>query len=650
MDNKIIATLKGLSIDMIDAAKSGHPGICLGAAPIIYTLFSRHLNIVPDYPSWINRDKFVMSAGHGSALLYATLFMAGYPIKEEELKTFRQVGSRLTGHPERNLEIGVEVTTGPLGEGLATAVGLAIGEEYLSNTFSKELFDNYTYVLCGDGDLMEGISYEAMSLAGSLKLGNLIVLYDSNNVSLDGGINGVFNENVLQRFDACGWHTQIVSDGNDVNKIDNAIAEAKRVINKPSIIEIKTVIGAGSINEGTNKVHGKPLDIEDIRELKSKLGLHNTPFKIGKDAVLEFRNMIEKRVSPIYKEWISKYSRLISTNENFKNNMIFLEKNNLQINLNSLNLSNNGIKEELRATNGRIMNIISDSTPLFLGGSADVASSTKTELVNGRKFKINGEYGKNICFGVRENLMASIVNGLALLNLKPFGSTFLSFSDYMKPGIRLASLMNIPSTFVFTHDSIMIGEDGPTHEPIEQIGALRSIPNMHVFRPADLREIIASWHYILNEQVPSCLVVSKEKVLEIDGSSKNEALKGAYIIRKEKGKLDAVIMASGTELHTAVKIADELRLINKEVRVVSVPSLEVFEKQSLVYKKLIIPNDVKTIVIEASNDSNWYKYATNVDYFIGVNSFGVSGKKEDVLKYMNFDYESIKEKVINLIK
>lgn len=649
MDNKIISVLRGLSIDMIDEAKSGHPGICLGAAPILYTLFSRHLNIVPEYPTWLNRDKFVMSAGHGSALLYATLFMAGYPIKEEELKTFRQVGSRLTGHPERNLEIGVEVTTGPLGEGLATAVGLAIGEEYLSDRLSRELFDNYTYVLCGDGDLMEGISYEAMSLAGSLKLGNLIVLYDSNNISLDGGINGVFNDNVLQRFDACGWHTSIVSNGENVDQIDEAIKEAKRVTNKPSIIEIKTIIGAGSVNAGTNKVHGKPLDSEDIKNIKSKLGLHKTPFKIGKEPVMAFRKMINDRVTPIYKEWISKYARLVTNNETFKNNMVFLEKNNLQINLNSINLSNNGLKEELRATNGRIINIISDSTPLFLGGSADVASSTKTELINGRNFKVNGEYGKNIRFGVRENLMASIVNGLSLLNLKAFGSTFLTFSDYMKPGIRLAALMNTPSTFIFTHDSISIGEDGPTHEPVEQIGALRAIPNMYVFRPADLREIIASWHYILNEQVPASLIISKDKVSEIEGSSKNEALKGGYIIRKEQRRLDAIIIATGTEVHTALKIAEELRLENKELRVVSMPCLEVFENQSLVYRKLIIPEDVKTIVIEASNDANWYKYATGRDYVIGVNSFGISAKKEDVLKHMNFDYESIKSKIINLL-
>lgn len=649
MDKKIISLLRGLSIDMIDEAGSGHPGICLGAAPIIYTLFSRHLNINPNVPNWINRDKFVMSAGHGSALMYATLFLAGYPIKEEELRTFRKAGSRLTGHPERNLEIGVEVTTGPLGEGLATAVGLAMGEEYLSNSISKELFDNYTYVLCGDGDLMEGISYEAMSLAGSLKLGNLIVLYDSNNVSLDGSVTGIFNDNVLQRFDSCGWHTAIVSNGENVDAIDAAIKEAKKKNDRPSIIEIKTVIGAGSQYAGTNQVHGKPLSREDILSLKEKLELHEAPFKIGKESVTAFRTMINERVTPIYNEWVSKYDRLSSTNKLFKNNLIFLENNNLRINLNSINLTNNGEKEELRATNGRIMNIISNSTPIFLGGSADVSSSTKTELIGTKNFKVNGEYGKNIRFGVRENLMASVVNGLSLLNLKAFGSTFLTFSDYMKPGLRLAALMKIPSTFVFTHDSITIGEDGPTHQPIEQIGALRSIPNMYVFRPADLNEIIASWHYILNEQVPSCIIISKEKVYELSNSNKEEALKGAYIVRNEANKLDAIILATGSEVHIAVKLAEDLKDKKIDIRVVSVPCLEAFENQSVEYKNKILPENSKVIALEASNDSNWYKYVSNNDCFLKVDDFGISGSREEVLVNMQFDYETIKEKIIKLI-
>lgn len=641
MDKKMISVLRGLSVDMIDEAGSGHPGICLGAAPIIYTLFSRHLNILVDNPTWINRDKFVLSAGHGSALLYSTLFLAGYPIEEAELRTFRKKGSRLTGHPERNLDIGVEVTTGPLGEGMATAVGLAIGEEYLENTLSKELFDNYTYVLCGDGDLMEGISYEAMSLAGSLKLGKLIVLYDSNNISLDGKTTGVFNDNVLQRFDACGWHTQIVSNGEDINAIDKAIIEAKKNRDKPSIIEIKTLIGAGSEYAGTNKVHGKPLEKNDIISLKQNFNLHTTPFKIGNDASTVLKNMIKSRVEPIYNEWIKKYNMLVPNNAIFNNNITFLEKNNLSINLNGAKISNNGVVEELRITNGRIMNIISASTPMFLGGAADTASSTKTELAKGESFKVNGENGKNIRFGVRENLMASIVNGLSLINLKAFGSTFLTFSDYMKPGIRLAALMNIPSTFVFTHDAITIGEDGPTHQPIEQIGALRSIPNLYVFRPCDINEVVASWHYILNEKVPSSIIITKEKVPELNTSSREGTLKGAYVI-KECENSEIILIATGLEVHTALKLAEDLAHEQIKAKVVSVPCLEIFEKQSDEYKIQILEENKKIFVIESSNDTSWYKYTQNV---INVNTFGISASKDDVLEFMQFDYESIKKKI-----
>lgn len=648
MDSKVISMIRGLSVDMINEAKSGHPGICLGAAPIIYTLFSRHLNFNTEDTHWINRDRFVLSAGHGSAMLYSTLYLAGYPIEYEELKTFRQIGSRLTGHPERNVDIGIEVTTGPLGEGFAIAVGLAIGEEYLSNSFSREIFDNYTYVLCGDGDLMEGISYESASLAGSLKLGSLIVLYDSNNISLDGKVTGVFNDNVLQRFDSCGWHTSIVTNGEDVNAISEAIEEAKRVKDKPSIIEIKTIIGNGSELAGTNLVHGKPLSSEDIKNLKANLGLHDVPFKISKEATLEFRNYIKQRVLPIYNEWQTKYKRLIETNQTFRNNIYYLINNNFQINLSAINIQDNSSEEELRVSNGKIMNLISNSTPLFLGGSADVASSTKTELINGQNFKLNGEYGKNIHFGVRENAMCSVINGLALLNLKAFGSTFLAFSDYMKPGIRLASLMKIPSIYVFTHDSITIGEDGPTHQPIEQIGALRSIPNLFVYRPADILETLSSWEYILNTKNPTALIISKDKLPKISNDFAS-VQKGAYIIKKEKIKLGGIIMASGSDVHTAIKIAEELQYKDIDVRVVSVPCLELFELQSEEYKKEILPRGVKIITLESSNDTNWLKYATNDKYCLKINTFGISAKKKDVLNFVGFDYDTLLNKVQELL-
>lgn len=646
MEKRIISSIRSLSIDMINTAGSGHPGICLGAAPIIYTLFSKHLNSLPSNPKWINRDRFIMSAGHGSALLYSTLFLSGYPIKLEELNKFRQLNSRLTGHPELNTNIGVECTTGPLGEGLATAVGMAIGEEYLRNNISNEIFDHYTYVLATDGDLMEGISYEAASLAGSLSLGKLIVLYDSNNITLDGGISGIFNENILQRFESMGWHTQVINNAEDINYIDKAIIEAKEKTDKPSLILVKSIIGYGSELAGTNKVHGKPLAQADIIKLKESLNVNAIPYKIAKEPVEKYRNDIKLRVVPNYNNWVNKYKELIKRDTKLKNNLLLLEQG-FRINLNNLTITKP--EEELRDTNNRIMNIISKSTPLFLGGSADVASSTKTLLAE-EYFKINNTYGKNICYGVRENAMAAITNGLSLLGLKAFCSTFLTFSDYMKPSLRLASLMKIPSIFVFTHDSISIGQDGPTHQPIEQIGALRSIPNMTVFRPADVREILGSWNYALNSKTPTSIIISRDKLPTLDYSNSEQTNKGAYIVYNENGKLDGIIIATGSEVSNAINIAKDIEQKGSNIRVVSMPSMEVFEKQPEEYKKEIIEPFVNIVTLEASNDSNWYRYVSNNEGVININTFGVSAKKEDVLKEMSFDYQSLLQKVEHILK
>ena len=645
MEKRIINTIRTLSIDMINSAGSGHPGICLGAAPIMYTLFSKHLNVLPTNPKWLNRDRFVMSAGHGSALLYSTLYLSGYPIKVEELNKYRQLGGRLHGHPEVDTSIGVECTTGPLGEGLATAVGMAISEEYLRNNFNKELFNHYTYVLVGDGDLMEGISYEAASLAGSLNLSKLIVLYDSNNITLDGSINGVFADNVLSRFESMGWHTSLVNSSEDINSIDNAIKEAKEV-NKPSIIEIKTIIGYGSMLAGTNEVHGKPLKEEDIQKLKKDFEINEIPFKIAKEPIEKFRTDIMRRVVPGYNLWVSKYQTVIKEDEKLKNN-ILLMTNDFKINLNNISLSIP--EEELRNTNNRIMNIISNSTPLFLGGSADVSSSAKTKL-NSDSFKIDNKYGKNINYGVRENAMGAITNGLALCGLKPFSSAFLTFSDYMKPSIRLAALMDCSSTFIFTHDSISIGQDGPTHQPIEQLGTLRSIPNMRVFRPADVRETSGAWNYILNSNKPNCLIISKDKLPILENSSAEFTNKGAYIVYREISSLNGIIIATGSEVNIAIKIAKELEQNNSHIRVVSMPCMEVFESLPEEEKKEIIQPLVNVVTLEASNDSSWYKYATNKECVINVNKFGISASKEDVLKFEDFDYDALKDKIEKLLK
>ncbi len=651
IDKKIINGIRSLSIDMIDEAKSGHPGICLGAAPTIYTLFRYHLKFNPEDGNWLNRDRFILSAGHGSALLYSTLFFAGYPISLDELKTFRQVGSKLTGHPELNTKIGIETTTGPLGEGFATSIGIAIAEEYLRNTIGKDVYDYYTYVLVGDGDLMEGISYEAMSLAGSLKLGKLIVLYDANSISLDGPTLGVFNEDVLKRFEACGWHTQEVSDGENFTMINEAITKAKEVADRPSIIKIKTILGIGTSKAGTSEAHGKPLSDADIELVKNKMGVNLVPFYVSKEAATTFRDEIEKRCIPLYNEWVSRYNAFMSNDSVNKKMLGYIETGEFRINLKTIKVNfEEGQTEELRITNGKLLNLVGNLTPLIIGGSADVASSTKTYLTYGNDFKINDNKGRNIHFGVRENVMSSVLNGLALCGLRPFGSTFLSFSDYMKPGIRLSAMMNIPVTYIFTHDSVGIGEDGPTHQPIEQLGMLRSIPNLKVFRPADVKELVGSWDYIINNRVPACIVVTKEKLPEIKSSDITFTEKGAYIIKKEVGRLSGVLISTGEDVHTAIEISDELSKKNINLRVVSMPSVEVFNEQPKEYREELMPIGSKIIVLEASNDKTWNEFVYNSKYILNINKFGVSGKKADVLKYLGFDKETLLMKIENLLK
>lgn len=651
MDKKVINCIKSLSLDMINNAGSGHPGICLSAAPIIYTLFLNHLKFNKEDGNWINRDRFILSAGHGSALLYSTLFYAGYPIEIEELKNFRQIGSRLSGHPEFNTNIGIECTTGPLGQGFAMAIGFAIAEEYLKNNVNKHIFDHYTYVLVSDGDLMEGISYEAASLAGSLNLSKIIVLYDSNNMTLDRSTLGVFNENVLKRFEACGWNTELVTNGEDINSIDKAITKAKHVTDKPTIIEIKTILGNGSELQGTNEVHGKPLSEKDLDNIKSKLELSKVPFHISKDAVLYFREIIDKRNETEYNNWVEKYNEFKINDSVLNKLLISLENATFNIDLKKIKINfEENYEEELRITNGKLINLFGDLSSIFMCANADVANSTKVRIVNGKDFKINNEYGKNIYFGVREALMAAAANGLALNNLRPIISCFLAFSDYMKPAIRLSAMMNLPVTYIFTHDSIMIGEDGPTHQPIEQLGMLRSIPNMTVFRPCDIKEIVGAWDYIINHKIPSSIIISKEKVPQIKESNIENVSKGAYILKEEIGRLQGIIISSGVEIHTAIKIREALNRKGIYIRIVSVPSIELFEKQTEEYKEQILPIGVKIIVIEASNDTKWNEFVYKRKYLLNLNNFGQSGKKDDIIKKFEFDIDTLISKVERLLK
>ena len=648
-DEKIISAIKALSIAEISKAKSGHPGIVLGAAPILYTLYSKHMMIDINDDKWINRDRFIMSAGHGSALLYATLYMSGFNLSIKDLKNFRQIDSNTPGHPETGITPGVDCSTGPLGQGIATAVGIAAAERYLSEKFNK-LLDYKTYVLCGEGDLMEGISYEACSLAGNLKLGNLIVLYDSNNVTLDGDAKKSFDEDILKRFDAMGWHTDMVADGNNPILIDMAISKAKRRTDKPSFIEIKTIIGRDSLLQGTNKVHGSPLTKEDVRQLKDKLKLDNDLFSNISNLRKEMANFIRIRVTHDKKKWDTKYNAYLNSCDDETKRFLESLREDKRYDITRLFKEKTFEDDGLRNINGIIMNEIANNYPAFLGGSADLSSSTKTYLNKFGDFSSTNYGGKNFWFGVREHAMGAFINGLALSGLRPFCSTFLAFSDYQKPAIRMASLMNLPSTFVFTHDSIMIGEDGPTHQPVEQLPMLRSIPNHYVYRPCDANEIIGSWQTILNNDKPSSIILSRSKCKNLDVTDPLSVKKGAYIIRKEKKKLFGIIIATGSEVSLALDIAERLSNKGMEIRVVSMPCMELFEEQPNSYKEEILPIGYKTFVIERSSKFGWHKYVYSDKYIMGLDSFGYSGKSEDVLKKLKLDDESIYKRIEKLLK
>ena len=641
MDREIVNNIKSLGIDMIDCANNGHPGIVLGAANIIYTLYAKHMNINVDDPTWENRDRFVLSAGHGSALLYATLYMAGFDLTIDDLKQFRHIHSKTPGHPEYNVTAGVDMSTGPLGQGIASAVGMALAgkishEKYRLPKKSKlckeqSLFDYHVYVLCGDGDLMEGISYEATSLAGSLKLNNLIVLYDSNNFSLDGKTENTFTENVIDRFKALNWNTILVKN-NTISSIDKSIMEAK-ASDRPTLIEVKTIIGEGSIYENSNKVHGKPLDKDDINKLKLKMKIEPTEFYVDMAAKENFTKQIKERSLKKY-ELYNKIAKEI----NYQNDSKDLDLSDLSF--------PHDLEEELRTTNGKIMLEIAKRVPNFIGGSADVGSSTKAVLPN----DLNNFIGNNIYFGVREHAMGAILNGLALNGYYAFGSTFLVFSDYLKPAIRMTALMNLPVTYIFTHDSINIGQDGPSHQPIEQLISLRSIPNMLVFRPADALELVGCWEYIINNKKPSCLVLSRNKVLINELTDRKLVSKGGYIVRKEKD-LYAIIISTGSEVNLAIKIANYLyEEYSLDIRVVSMPSRELFLKQPKQYQEEILPKGVRTVVIEAGSKYGWEGFVYSDKYLITLDRFGYSGTKEEVLKEMNFDYDQILQKIVKLLK
>ena len=650
-------SLRILSIDMISYAKSGHPGICLGAAPIIYSLYANHLRINPQNPNWINRDRFVLSAAHGSALLYATLFMAGYDVTIDDLVEFRKIGSKTPGHPEMNKTPGVDATTGPLGEGFATAVGMAIASKYLGALLhekvpKQKLIDYYVYCLVSDGDIMEGIFNEAASLAGTLGLSNLIVLYDSNGTTVDGALSDTNNEETIRKLLTMGWEVDYVPEGNDVREIDKAIERAK-YNKKPTLIEIKTVIGRGSEHEGKSIVHGKPLTKEDIANLRKKLDIHTNTLEITENAVNYMRKSISHRLNQYYKDWNTVYQEIknMSANDEELAKIIkFIEtkEDGLTFNCNNFKIQNDYL-EELRESNSKIMNIISERSEFFLGGSADLATSCNTSLYKEVTMSKRVPTGRNIAFGLRENAMGAILNGLSISGFRTFGSTFLAFADYLKPSIRMSALMNLPVTYIFTHDSVYIGEDGPTHQPIEQLTMLRSTPNLVVLRPADINEVIGCWDYIISSRRPTALILSRSEAHILAGTSGAGVKNGAYIVKKETAKIDAVIVSTGIDFTTAYLVSEELRKAGHDIRLVSMPSMEVFLEQPQEVQDAIIPPTSKVFTIEAGSTLGWYRIASR-GCAIGIDTFGTSGQKDQVLQNLGFDFNSILQKIQTKLK
>lgn len=657
-DQLAVDTLRALSIDTIEKANSGHPGLPMGAAPMAYTLWTRHLNFNPQSKDYFNRDRFVLSAGHGSALLYSLLHVSG-SLELEELKQFRQWGSKTPGHPEYRHTDGVEVTTGPLGQGFAMSVGLALAEDHLAGKFNKEgynVVDHYTYVLASDGDLMEGISHEAASFAGHNKLSKLVVLYDSNDISLDGELNKAFSENTKARFEAYGWNYLLVKDGNDLEEIDNAITTAKSQ-EGPTIIEVKTTIGFGSPNKaGTNGVHGAPLG-EDERKLTfENYGLDpEKRFNVSEEVYEIFQNTMLKRANEDESQWNSLLEKYAETYpelaEEFKLAISGKLPKNYKDELPRFELGHNGAS---RADSGTVIQAISKTVPSFFGGSADLAGSNKSNVNDATDYSSETPEGKNVWFGVREFAMGAAVNGMAAHGgLHPYGATFFVFSDYLKPALRLSSIMGLNATFIFTHDSIAVGEDGPTHEPIEQLAGLRAIPNMNVIRPADGNETRVAWEVALeSESTPTSLVLTRQNlpVLDVPEDVVEEGVrKGAYTVYGSEETSEFLLLASGSEVSLAVEAAKDLEKQGKSVRVVSMPNWNAFEQQSEEYKESVIPSSVtKRVAIEMASPLGWHKYVGTAGKVIAIDGFGASAPGDLVVEKYGFTKENILNQVMSL--
>ncbi|MGD9901174.1 MAG: transketolase [Spirochaetales bacterium] len=651
---KAVNTLRLLSLDQIERANSGHPGIALGSAPILFTLYNSVMNYDYKDPKYINRDRFVLSAGHGSALLYSTLHMFGFNITKDDLMNFRQINSVTPGHPEYDLSRGIETSTGPLGQGISNAVGMAIAEKHMASIFNKpdyEIFNNNIYCLAGDGCLMEGISNEALSLAGTLCLDNLILIYDSNKISLEGSTELSFTEDTKSKFEALGFNVLNVEDVNNLDELESVLNEAKNLKGKPKLVIVNTQIGYGSDLVGSEKVHGTPLSKEQIERVKRNLSFEHNSFEIS-DEVAKFIAKSQKNSEKSVQNWqklLKNYEK--EHFEAYKELQRFLNYSYNSVAVDFLKTLKIDETLSMRDMAHTALKNLKLSLPNLIGGSADVAPSTKAFIENGGSYSKNDYSGKNIHFGVREHAMAGIINGIYLYGgLRSFGSTYMAFTDYMKGAMRLSALMSLPIIYYITHDSVLIGQDGPTHEPVEQLISLRAMPNMNVFRPCNSKEVLASFITGIESSNPTTIVLSKSKIKAVERSVE-DALKGGYVLSKENKTLELIIIATGSEVELALQAKTELEALEIGVRVVSLPCFELFDKQDAAYKNSVLPKNVTNrIAVEAGSDYSFYKYVGSEGKILGVTTFGYSGKEQDVAKKMGLTTEHIVKMAKSMLK
>ena len=655
-DIKAVNELKMLAIDMINQARGGNPGIVMDMAGVMYTLFARELNVYPKDPHFFNRDRVILSAAHLSPLYYATLYMAGFEITKEDLQHFRRLDSVTPGLPELNNPLGVEATTGYAGDGVGNAVGIALARRYIEGLIKKEdsklnLLNFYTYCFLSDADMMSGASEEAFSFASAQKLNHLIFLYDANNMTGEGTLDHVFTENLEKKFQAMGFYVDSMKETSNIKEIARAIESAQKY-DGPALIIFKNIIGKDSFNEGKNIMHSGPLSMDDTASLRRKYNLFLAPFEISKDSIIHLGNQIKTRTDKLQKKWQESYLRAKDINSaNLNNILALLESGKTSVPFNSANYNiNDGYRESLMESNSKILNLIAPKSNLFLGGSAEGSLSSQT-LIGGEVYHNSTDVtARNIRFGARDRAMGHILNGMSLMGLRVYGSTKLCFADEMKSSLRMSALMNLPMTYIFTHDSLYFSEEGVSRIPVEQLTMLRSIPNFYTFRPADIIELMGCWEVILNSNHPSALVVTRNSIPKLPGSNAKEVIKGAYIIKKEVSRLDGIIIATGSEVVSAMQIAFDLQKNGLDLRVVSMPSMELFLSMGKDYENLILPKGVKTAVIEAGRSSLWHRFATSENYILSIDDFAYCGIAIEVLQKMSFDYDSLKLNIESLMK